>query len=151
MGDKLINKLIGFIFIALFFVQFYAITSSKEFVCSKAENSCQFRKLFYQNQVFKTYDLDNIDNAGWYWKKTKRFPVQQVYVIQKFVDGEKTVKTELLNTDFATNKTSEFNEYLKNDVDTFSIKEVHFLLIIATLLTAFFLIPFGVVLMKRGE
>lgn len=149
MKGSLINKLIGFIFIALFFVQFYAITSSREFVCSKTENSCKLRKLFYQNQVLETYDFDNIESANWYWTKGKRFPVQQVYVVQKFVDGETSVKTNVLSTDFANGKVESFNTYLKNDVEEFSLKENHILLILTTLLTAFFLIPLGVVMMKE--
>lgn len=144
------ERFLGLILISLFLIQFYAVTSSKEFVCHKSNNTCQVKKLFYDRQVIDTYDLDRIEKVNWQWKYGTKFKYQQMYIMYKMQDDETVEKIPLIKTDFAEDKVENFKEYLQNDEDEFKFNDLQLYLIISTIFTLFFFVPMGVVMLKRG-
>ncbi|MBR1908161.1 hypothetical protein IJ818_04410 [bacterium] len=143
------ERFLGIILISLFLIQFYAVTSSKEFVCCKRANTCHVKKLFYDKQVLNTYDLDRIERVNWRWKYGKRFRYQQVYIMYKMLNEESVDPITLIKTDFADKKVEKFNEYLKNGEEEFKFNDLQLYLIISTIFTLFFFVPFGVVLLRK--
>jgi len=144
------ERLLGLILISLFLIQFYAVTSSNEFVCHKSLGTCQVKKLFYDKQVLETYDLNRIERANWRWKYGRKFRYQQVYMMYKMLDNKSIDKITLIKTDFADKKVEKFNEYLKNEEEKFCFNDLQIYLIISTIFTLFFFVPMGVVMLKRG-
>jgi len=146
------SRFLGIILISLFLIQFYTVTSSKEFVCYKSENICQVKKLFYDKQIFDTYDLDRIEKLNWEWKYRRKNPrTQQVYMMYKMTDGKNTDRINLINTDFADDKIAEFNKYLKNNEEKYSFNNLLLYSVILTILTLFFFVPLGVVFLKKDS
>ena len=144
------ERFLGLVLISLFLIQFYAVTSSHEFVCYKSENNCQLKKLFYDKQIIETYELNRIEKANWQWKYGRRFRYQQVYIMYRMLNEENADRITLIKTDFADTKVDKFNEYLKNDEETFKFNDLQLYLIISTIITLFFFVPLGVVMLKKG-
>ena len=132
------ERFCGLILISLFLIQFYAVTSSKEFVCSKSENVCQVKKLFYDKQIIETYDLNKIEKLNWQWKHGRKFRYQQMYMLYKLENVDNGERIELIKTDFADKKVEAFNEFLQNDKDEFKFNDLQLYLIISTIFTLFF-------------
>lgn len=143
------EKLAGLVLISIFLILFSMVTSSKEFVCYKSENTCYIRKFFYDSQIFATYDLDKIEKLNWKWKYGKKSRFQQVYMMYKTPDDDSVSQINLLKTDFANDKTTAFNEYKKNDEEIFKFNDLQIFLILATLFAMGFFVPAGVVLLKK--
>ena len=147
----MIEKLAGLVLISLFFLQFYMVTNSNEFVCYKSENTCYVKKLFYDNKIAATYNLDKIEKLNWKWQYRRKSRYQKVYMIYKTSDNESVSQINLLETDFANDKITAFNEYQKNEEETFKFNDLHIFLMIATIFSMVFFIPAGVVLLKNGK
>jgi len=145
------EKLAGFVLISLFFIQFYMVTSSNEFVCYKSANTCYVKKFFYDNQILATYDLDKIEKLNWKWEYRRKYRYQQVYMMYKTLDNDSVSQIKLLKTDFASDKIAAFNEYQKNNEETFKFKDLQLFLIITTIFSMVFFIPAGVFLLKNGK
>lgn len=143
------EKIVGLVLISIFLLLFSMVTSSKEFVCYKSENTCYVRKLFYDSQIFATYDLDKIEKLNWKWKYSRKSRYQQVYMMYKTPDNNSVSQINLLKTDFADDKITAFNKYQKNDENEFKFNDLQIFLILATLFAMAFFVPAGVVLLKK--
>lgn len=145
------EKLAGIVLISLFFIQFYIVTNSNEFVCYKSKNTCYVKKFFYDHQILAAYDFDKIEKLNWKWKYGRRCRYQQVYMMYKTSDNETVSQINLLKTDFADDKITDFKAYQKNDEETFKFNDLQIFLIISTIFSMVFFIPAGVVLLKNGK
>ena len=139
------DKLIGIFFIALFFLLFFEFISSKELVCSKKLGECYLRKVFYQEQVLDTFDMDLTQGA--FCKYKSNVGLKGVSSSTFYLKTENQ-KTKIFKTDFCNKKADSFNTYLKNDTEDYKMREFRIFNILLLILSLVVFVPMGVVMLK---
>lgn len=139
--ENFVNKVVGFILVLIFFLSFFDFVNSKELVCSKKLGECYIRKMFYQEQVSDKFDLDFAKYAACKDRQGKN-------TNKKFFVKTENREVEVFKTDFCHLKEKSFNEYLKNNVDEYKMREITIKDVILLILSVVIFIPVGVVLMK---
>ena len=133
--ENFVNKVVGFILVLIFFLSFF------DFVNSKELGECYLRKVFYQEQILDKFDLDFVKYATCKNRQGKNDD-------QKFYVKTENREVEVFKTDFCHLKEKSFNEYLKNNVDEYKMREITVKDVILLILSVVIFIPAGVVLMK---
>lgn len=139
------DKLIGIFFIALFFLLFFQFISSKELVCSKKLGECYLRKVFYQEQVLDTFDMDLTQGA--FCKYKSNVGLKGVSSSTFYLKTENQ-KAKIFKTDFCNKKADSFNTYLKNDAEDYKMREFRIFNILMLILSLVVFVPMGVVMLK---
>ena len=139
------DKLIGVFFIALFFLLFFQFVSSKELVCSKNLGECYLRKVFYQEQILDTFDMDLTEGA--FCKYKSNVGLKGISASTFYLKTENQ-KVKIFKTDFCNKKVESFNKYLKNDTEEYKMREFRIFNILMLILSLVVFVPMGVVMLK---
>ena len=139
--ENFVNKVVGFILVLIFFLSFFDFVNSKELVCSKKLGECYLRKVFYQEQILDKFDLDFVKYATCKNRQSKNDD-------QKFYVKTENREVEVFKTDFCHLKEKSFNEYLKNNVDEYKMREITVKDVILLILSVVIFIPAGVVMLN---